>query len=71
MGDVMLSLVKPGMKPKDLMKAAEKAFPTASKSDIVRAAFYAIISNADSEPVKVRVLQNFALSERTKSATDR
>ena len=46
-GDTLLKLVTPDMTPKQLLKAVKKAHPKASKQEVVRAAFYAIISKAD------------------------
>lgn len=36
------TLVKPGMKPKELCAAVREQHPEASKKEIVRAAFYAL-----------------------------
>jgi hypothetical protein len=65
-GITLLQIVKPDMTPKKLLKAARKKHPKASKQDIVRAAFYTIIANADAEPEKSKKLHEFAMSERTK-----
>ncbi|MET2825708.1 hypothetical protein [Mesorhizobium shangrilense] len=64
-GDTLMRLVSPDMTPKQLIKAARKEHPAASKKDIARAAFFSIISNADQDIGKVRNLQAFALAERT------
>jgi len=66
--DTLMRLVTPDMKPKDLIKAVRKVHPDASKKDIARAAFHAIISNADQDIGKSRNLQAFALAERTQQA---
>jgi hypothetical protein len=60
----LISLAKPKMTPKELLKAARKAHPDASKKEIIRAAFHSIISVADSDVDKAVILQNFALQER-------
>ena len=60
----LLSLAKPKMSPKELLKLTRKAHPDASKKEIIRAAFHSIISVADSDVDKAVVLQNFALQER-------
>ena len=60
----LLELAKPKMTPKELLKAARKAHPDASKKDIIRAAFRSLISVADSDADKAALLQNFALTER-------
>ena len=43
-GNSLIGFVKPDMKPKQLMKAIKHAYPKASKQDIIRAAFFAIIA---------------------------
>lgn len=60
----LLELAKPKMTPKELLKAARKAHPDASKKEIIRAAFRSIITVADSDTEKATLLQNFALTER-------
>ena len=68
-GDTLLRLVMPDMTPKQLLKAAKKAHPKASKQEVVRAAFYVIISKADVEPEKAKDLHAFAINERTGTGT--
>lgn len=60
----LLSLVRPKMTPKELLKAARKAHPDASKKEIVRAAFRTVIAAADTDAEKALLLQDFALKER-------
>ena len=60
----LIALARPKMTPKELLKAARKAHPDASKKEIVRAAFRSLISVADSDADKAAILQNFALQER-------
>jgi hypothetical protein len=60
----LIELAKPKMSPKELLKAARKAHPDASKKEIMRAAFGSIIAVADSDVDKALILQNFALTER-------
>ena len=67
-GDTLMRLVTPDMTPKQLIKAARKVHPNASKKDIARAAFFSIIANADQDIGKARNLQAFALAERTQAA---
>jgi hypothetical protein len=63
-GETLFRTATPEMSPKQLIKAVRKEHPKASKKDIVRGAFYALIAHADREPEKARHLQAFALSER-------
>ena len=63
--DTLLETVKPDMTPKQLLNAAQKRHPKASKKDIVRAAFYFVISNAATHPQMADTLHGFAMSERT------
>lgn len=60
----LTQLAKPKTTPKELLKAVRKRHPEASKRTIVRAAFYSIIANADSDPAKAAMLQGFAIGER-------
>jgi hypothetical protein len=60
----LLSLVRPKMTPKELLKAARKAHPDASKKEIVRAAFRTVIAAADTDAEKALLLQDFAIKER-------
>lgn len=64
-GDTLMRLVTPDMTPKELVKAVRKEHPDARKKDIARAAFHALITNADQDLGKSRNLQAFALAERT------
>lgn len=65
----ILELAMSGMSPKDLMRAARSAHPEASRKDVVRAAFYAIIANAGLEPHKLPAVHDFALKERATTKT--
>jgi hypothetical protein len=67
-GDTLMRIVTPDMTPRQLIKAARKVHPAASKKDIARAAFFSIIANADQDIGKARNLQAFALAERTQVA---
>lgn len=67
----VLDLATPDMKPKALMAAVKEKHPDASKSDIVRAAFYAVIAHADADPKKASRLQALALGERTGDAEEK
>ncbi|UVK47706.1 hypothetical protein BPNPMPFG_002200 [Mesorhizobium sp. AR07] len=69
-GDTLMRIVTPDMTPKQLIKAARKEHPSASKKDIARAAFFSIISNADRDMGKAKNLQTFALAERTQNSDD-
>ncbi|MFK5600585.1 hypothetical protein ACFZ8E_26890 [Methylobacterium sp. HMF5984] len=52
------------MKPKDLLTAAREKHPEASKKEVVRAAFYALIDSHAADPEAVKGLHAFALGER-------
>jgi len=64
-GDTLMRVVTPDMSPKQLIKATKKEHPGASKKDIVRAAFFSIIANADQDLGKAKNLQAFAIAQRT------
>ncbi len=61
------SLAVPGMTPKALRAAVREKHPEASKKDIVRAAFYALIEARSQDNQTVDALHHFALSERIPS----
>ncbi|MGX8012338.1 hypothetical protein ACVDG8_026925 [Mesorhizobium sp. ORM8.1] len=65
----ILELATPEMSPKELMRAARGEHPEASRKDVVRAAFYAIIANTGSEPSKLAAVHDFALKERAAAET--
>ncbi len=67
--DTLMRIVTPDMTPKELMKAARKEHPDASKKDIARAAFFSIIANADQDHGKVKNLQAFAIAGRVSGDT--
>jgi hypothetical protein len=67
-GDTLMRVVTPEMSPKQLVKAAQKVHPKASKRDIARAAFFSIIANADQDIGKAKNLQAFAIAERTQQS---
>ncbi|MBB4000849.1 hypothetical protein [Aureimonas pseudogalii] len=58
-------LAQPGIKPKDLIEAVRERHPKASKKNIVRGAFLAVITHADADPDKVAQMHETALSARS------
>jgi len=69
-GDTLMWIVTPDITPKQLIKAARREHPDASKKDIARAAFFSIIANADQDHGKAKNLQAFAIAERTQNAAE-
>lgn len=57
-------------KPKDLMIAVREKHPKASKKEVVRAAFYALIDSHGADPEHVKGLHAFALKERGSDEDD-
>ena len=62
--ETLARLIRPGVTPKKLLKEVADAHPEASKGDIVRAAFAAMIALADKNPDVALILQDVALVER-------
>lgn len=58
------TIVKPGMKPKELRAAVRERHPHVHKKEIVRAAFYALTDAPATGDAALADLHNFALSER-------
>ncbi|WP_041679172.1 hypothetical protein [Rhizobium etli] len=61
-------LVRPGMKPKELIAAVRKKHPNISKKEITRAAFYAVIVAAEQKSDRVSDLHDMAV--RTRNSPD-
>lgn len=57
-------LATPGMKPKDLISAVRKEHPGASKKEVSRAAFYAVILASEDQSGKVGDLHELAVQTR-------
>lgn len=57
-------LARPDMRPKELREAVRQKFPEASKKEISRAAFYAVILAAQEQPDKAKGLHDLALKSR-------
>lgn len=57
-------LAVPGMRPKHLIEAVRKKHPEASKKEITRAAFYAVIEAAEKAPDSLTELHNLAMETR-------
>lgn len=63
-------LARPGIKRSELVAAVREKHPSASKKDIVRAAFYALTSQAGVDQERAQRLHDFALVERTGAEAD-
>lgn len=59
------TLATPGMKPKDLVAVVRQQHPNASKKQISRAAFMAMILAAEADPERARRVQELALAARS------
>ncbi|MBB4000483.1 hypothetical protein [Aureimonas pseudogalii] len=55
-------LAQPGIKPKDLIEAVRERHPAASKKQIVRGAFMAVITQVEAEPGKAARMHEAAIS---------
>ncbi|MGF3027394.1 hypothetical protein ACQVP2_31875 [Methylobacterium aquaticum] len=58
------NLAAPDLKPKELIAAVRKQHPDASKKEISRGAFLAMIQAADGDPDRARRVQEMALASR-------
>jgi hypothetical protein len=63
-GAALARLAAPDLNPKQLLNAIRQEFPDATRKEIVRAAFFAVITTVDADGNRARELQNFALAER-------
>jgi hypothetical protein len=57
-------LAKPGMEPKDLLDAVRKEHPHATKKEVARAAFYAVILASEQDSDRVTELHHIAVDTR-------
>lgn len=57
-------LAEPGMKPKELLRAVRKEHPYATKKDVSRAAFYAVILASEKDSDRVTQLHDIAIDTR-------
>ena len=62
--ETLLIHLRPGMAPRDLMKAVRAIHPEATKREIIGAAFSTVILMAEDDPERARELQDFALKAR-------
>ncbi len=60
----ILRLATPDMKPKKLFKAVRDAHPDASRKEIMRAAFLAVIARSDIDPEGAKQLHDVVMDER-------
>lgn len=62
--ETLLTKLTPGMTPDKLVHAVRAVHPEATKKEIIRAAFAAVIALAEADPERARALQDFALKTR-------
>lgn len=64
------ALAAPGLKPKDLITAVREKHPDASKKEVSRAAFLAMIQAAEVDPDQAHRMQELALASRGTGSDD-
>ena len=64
LGEAILHVITPNSTPNRIIKALRKAHPEVTKKELVRAAFYALIAHADTQPDKASALHHFAITQR-------
>lgn len=62
--ETVSQLAVPGMKPKELLGRVRAVHPGASKKDVTRAAFYAVIEAAENNAEAVEHLHDLAWNTR-------
>lgn len=62
--EIVTRLAMPHQAPKDLINAVRREYPNASKGEIVRAAFFAVLVDPECDGARARALHDFAMSER-------
>lgn len=58
------AVARPGLKPKEIIAEARCQHPKASKKDVVRAAFYALIETGKLDGGKSQALHELAITQR-------
>jgi hypothetical protein len=58
------AVARPGLKPKEIIAEVRGQHPKASRKDVVRAAFYALIEAGGEGGDKSRVLHELAITQR-------
>lgn len=62
--ETLLSKLRPGLTPNELIHAVRVVHPEASKKEIIHAAFATVITLSKEDPERARALQDFALRNR-------
>lgn len=62
--ETVLRLAVPGVTPKALLNAVRVEHPAASKKEVVRAAFFAVLEHPDDDVARAARIHAFAMSER-------
>ncbi|KKX26177.1 hypothetical protein [Rhizobium sp. LC145] len=68
--NTVVKLAKPKMQPKNLFEAVRKVHPKATKGEITRGAFYAVIMAAEKYPDTVHGLHSLAMESRKDTQDD-
>lgn len=58
------AVARPGLKPKEIIAEVRRRHPKASRKDVVRAAFYALIETGKLGEDKSQLLHELAISQR-------
>ena len=66
----IVRLLPDGLSPKKMLVAVKAEYPKASKSDIIRAAFAAMIEMADTDTLKSLALHGVAMDLRKSGVAD-
>jgi hypothetical protein len=70
LSSALVAYAQPGLQPRDLLKAVRRNYPFASRTEVVRAAYHAVLELADADLDKARALQDFAIRARTLDGWD-
>ena len=60
----VIEVASPGMKPKELLAAVRAIYPEASKKEITRAAFYAVLEMSEDHSEKAHHIHGLATDTR-------
>lgn len=64
LSSALVAMARPGLKPRDLIKAVLRAHPSATKKQVVRAAFHTLVSETRVDAASAAAIYDLAITER-------
>ncbi len=64
MAETLVAVARPGITPKELFETVRRRYPKASRKEIARAAYFALIRHSSNAPEKANELRALAVASR-------